>query len=142
MTEISLPYHLIIPSLISILILGAIILKRKKLFVNGRWKWFWISTTIFFGIYLFIVGEATYSDLYCQWTVNKFDLNQDGFFSGEEITPEQQKAMKNLINDIGRNFSFITGVFFSGIVSLFIFIGGKIVEYISLNTKNEESLQI
>ena len=94
MNEISLPYHLIIPSLISILALGIIFLKRKKLFANGKWK--------------------------------------DGFFNGEEITSEQKEAMRKVISDTGRNFSFITGLIFSGIISLFVFIGGKIVEYISL----------
>jgi len=132
MNEISLPYHLIIPSLISILALGIIFLKRKKLFANGKWKWFWISTTVLFGIYLLIVGGATYSDITSELALQKFDLNGDGFFNGEEITSEQKEAMRKVISDTGRNFSFITGLIFSGIISLFVFIGGKIVEYISV----------
>ena len=130
MNEISLPYHLIIPSLISILILVIIILKRKKLFVNGKWKWFWISTTVFFGIYLLIVGGATYSYISSELALQKFDLNGDGFFNGEEITPEQKGAMRKVISDTGRNFSFITGLIFSGIIAFFVFIGGKLIEYI------------
>ncbi|WP_276168378.1 hypothetical protein [Zobellia alginiliquefaciens] len=126
MNEISLPYHLIIPSLISILALGIIFLKRKKLFANGKWKWFWISTTVFFGIYLLIVGGATYSDITSELTLQKFDLN------GEEITTEQKEAMQKMISDTGRNFSFITGLIFSGIISLFVFICGKIIEYASM----------
>lgn len=109
LNEISLPYHLIIPSIISILILGLIFFKRKRLFKIGKWKWFWISLTIFFVFYLFIVAGSTYSDIYAQWNLNKFDLNKDGFFSGDEITTEQKAAMRNLISDTGRNFSFITG---------------------------------
>ena len=132
MNEISLRYHLIIPSLISILILGIIFLKRKKLFANGKWKWFWISTVVFFGIYLLVVGGATYSDLNAQLTLNEFDLNKDGFFSGEEITPEQEKAMRKLTSDTGRNFSSITGFIFSGIIAFFVFIGGKLIEYINV----------
>lgn len=130
MSKISLPYHLIIPSIISILILGTIIYKRKTLFKNGKWKWFWISFTIFFLFYLFIVGGATCSDIYAQWNLNKFDLNKDGVFSGNEITTEQSKAMRNLISDTGRNFSFITGLIFSGLIAFFVFVIGKIVEYI------------
>lgn len=130
MSEITLPYHLIIPSLISIIALGVIFLKRKKLFANGKWKWFWISTTVFLGIYLLIVGGATYSDLTSELTLQKFDLNKDGFFSGNEITPEQQEAMRNMTSDTGRNFSFITGLIFSGIIALFVFGIGKITELV------------
>jgi len=137
MNEVSLPYHLIITSLISSLILGIIILKRKKLFASGKWKWFWIGTTIFFGIYLLIVGGATYSDLNAQWALNGFDINGDGFFSGSEITPEQTEAMRNLTSDTGQNFSFITGLFFSGVIAFFVFMTGKILEFIkSKKNKN------
>ena len=137
MNEITLPYHLIIPLIISILILGIIFLKRKRLFGNVKQKWFWISLTIFFLFYLFIVGGATYSDIYAQWNLNKFDLNKDGFFSGNEITTEQEEAMRNLTNDTGRNFSFITGIVFSGIIAFFVFGIGKITEL----TKKKKTTQ-
>jgi phosphoglycerol transferase MdoB-like AlkP superfamily enzyme len=130
MNEITLPYHLFIPSIISILILGIIFFKRKRIFGIGKWKWFWISLTVFFLFYLFIVGGATYSDIYAQWNLNKFDLNKDGFFSGNEITAEQSEAMRNLTSDTGRNFSFITGLIFSGIIAFFVFGIGKITEQI------------
>ena len=51
-------------------------------------------------------------------------------FSGIEITPEQNEAMRNLTSDTGRNFSFITGIILSGIIALFVFGIGKITEYI------------
>jgi len=130
MNEITLPYHLLIPSLISILILGILILKRKKLFVKGKRQWFWISAMLFFGIYFLIVGGATYSDIYAQWNLNQFDLNKDGLFSGSEITTDQKEAMRNLTSDVGRNFSFITGLVFSGIISLLVLVGGKIRDHL------------
>lgn len=34
--------------------------------------------------------------------LNSFDLDGDGFFSGDEITPEQQQAMQRVSNDTGR----------------------------------------
>ncbi len=137
MNEISLPYHLIIPSLISILALGIIFINRKRLFIKGKWKWFWISITLFVGIYLLIVGGATYVDISSKLALQKFDLNRDGFFSGNEITPEQEEAMQKVIADTGRNFSVITGLFFSGIIALVVFIGGKIFESINIKrTKN------
>jgi hypothetical protein len=76
------------------------------------------------------VGGAAYSDIYAQWNSNKFDLNIDGFFNGKEITPEQSEAMGNLISDTGRNFSFITGLIFSGVIAFFVFGIRKITEYI------------
>ena len=91
---------------------------------------------MFFAIYLLIVGGAAYSDIDAQWTMNKFDLNKDGFFSGDELTTVQEKAMRNLINDTGRNFSSIIGLFFSGIIALFVFICGYIMEYICKKKKN------
>jgi phosphoglycerol transferase MdoB-like AlkP superfamily enzyme len=130
MNEISIPYHLIIPSIISILILGIIFFKRKQIFKNRKWKWFWISLTIFFLFYLLIVGGATYGDVSSKLTLQKFDLNGDGNFSLNEITTEQKTAMRNVISDIGRNFSFITGLIFSGIIAIFVFIIGKISEYL------------
>tara|TARA_B110000238_G_C15822418_1_gene309129 strand:+ start:78 stop:506 length:429 start_codon:yes stop_codon:yes gene_type:complete len=135
MNEISLPYHLIIPSLISILILGTIILKRKKLFANRKWKWFWISTIIFFGIYLLIVGGATYVEISSELALRKFDLNGDGMFNGAEITPELKVAQNKVISDTGRNFSFITGLIFSGIITFFVFIIRKVTERMKAKNK-------
>jgi hypothetical protein len=76
---------------------------------------------------LWIVGNAACSDIYYQWKVNSFDFDKDGFFSGAEITPAQTKAMEHLTNDVGRNFSFITGVIFAFIFSIIIYIMGRLV---------------
>lgn len=130
MNEISLPYHLIIPSIISILVLGILFFKRKSLFKTRKWKWFWISLTIFLLFYLLIVGGATYGSISSKLTYLEFDLNGDGNFSDNEITPEQIRVENNLISDTGRNLSVITGLFFSGILAFFVFIIGKITEYI------------
>ena len=130
MKEISLPYHLIIPTIISILILGILFYKRKIVFKNEQKKLFWISTIVFFGIYIFIVGNATYTHYSSNLLLQSFDLNQDGNFNGREITPEFKIAMRNVISDTGRNFSFITGLIFSGIIASFVYaIGTKINQY-------------
>ena len=52
---------------------------------------------------------ATFDDIYYQWDLNRYDLDKDGMFSGEEITDQQNEAMRKLTSDTGRNFSFITG---------------------------------
>ena len=129
MKEISLPYHLIIPSIISILILGVLVYNRKSLFKSEKRKWLWISLTLFFTLYLFIVGGTAYFDISSELTLQNFDLNGDGIFSGNEITTGQKEAMRNVVCDTGRNLSFITGFIFSGIIACFVFGIGKIREY-------------
>lgn len=47
-----------------------------------------------------------------------------------EITKEQTKAMKLLINDVGRNFTFLTGIIFSGLIATLVFVLGKIIQFI------------
>ena len=119
MDEITIPYHLVIPSIICIVGLGTIVCFRKKLF--SRNKVLWISVTVFLVFYLLVVAVATYDDLYCQWDLNRYDINEDGIFSGQEITEEQKAAMQRLTNDVGRNFSFITGFIFAFIISLVVY---------------------
>ncbi len=131
MNEISLPYHLLIPSLISILILVFIVVNKKMFFRQGKWRWFWIGAIVFFGVYLLIVAGAAYLDISYKLALQRFDLNGDGFFTMGEITTEQKEAMRKVISDTGRNFSIITGLIFSGIITLFVFAGGKIMEYIN-----------
>ncbi len=106
------------------------------MFSNEKWKWFWISAVVFWGIYFLIVGGAAYSDLDAQLTLSEFDLNKDGVFTGAEITPEQEEAMRKLTSDTGRNFSVITGFIFAGIIAFFVFIGGKFIEYIRRKSRN------
>ena len=117
MNEIVIPYHLVVPTLISLIAIMIIISKRKILFSTNKRKRIWISISVFCVVYTLIVGIAMLNDISCQLELNRFDLNNDGIFSGTEITKEQGKAMSRLINDTGRNFSFITGLIFSLIIS-------------------------
>ena len=128
MNEITIPFHLAIPALLSISALVIIITKRQDLFINQRRKWLWLSLTFFFAFYLLIVGGAAIADTYYQWDLNRYDLDKDGFFGGIELTPEQEAAAQRLTSDVGRNFIFITGLVFSGIISFFVFIMGNAYE--------------
>jgi hypothetical protein len=137
MREIDIPYHLIIPSVISVFCLLYIILNRNS-FINKTSKIFFITLLFFLTFYLFIVGSSSYFDIYYQWKLNTFDLNNDGFFSGNEINSEQKLAMKNLISDTPRNFSFIVGLVysfvFSAILFVFLIIFKKIGQFVSKKT--------
>ncbi|WP_330442914.1 hypothetical protein [Flavobacterium sp. C4GT6] len=125
MEHISVSYHLLIPSLICSIGLCIICFNLKKLLARN--KVFWIAAIAFFTIYLFIVGSALYDTYYYEWSLNQYDLNKDGIFSGNEINEDQKKAMQNLINDSGRNFSFITGFIFALIVSSVIYLSGRLI---------------
>ena len=126
MNEITIPYHLLIPTIICVFALGAIFYFRKRLFAKN--KWLWTSVTVFFIVYLLIVGSAAYDDIYYQWDLNRYDLDKDGMFGKEEMTKEQEAAMQRLTSDTGRNFSFITGLIFATFISTIIFIMGKLMQ--------------
>lgn len=126
MNEINIPYHLTMPSFFCIIGIVFIYIYRSRLFHKN--KILWISLTTFLIIYLYFVGNAAFDDIFFQWELNKYDLNKDGFFSGEELTEEQDKAMNRLISDVGRNFSVITGFIFAFIVSILVYIIGIIIK--------------
>ena len=124
MNDITVHNHLAIPTLISVLGLVTMVICRKRLFRSD--KWLWTSLTVFLVVYLFIVGSAMYDDIYYQWDLNRYDLDKDGLFGGEEITKDQEAAMQRLTSDVGRNFSFITGFIFALIVAGAVYILGRL----------------
>ncbi|MDY0090069.1 MAG: hypothetical protein RBR78_06850 [Flavobacteriaceae bacterium] len=124
MEKIEIPYHLIIPSIASFIGLLLIFFNRKKLFKKKRI--FWISVSVFFILYLIIVGKAFYDSIFYQLELHRLDLNNDGFFNENELTEELNAVMKKQNNDVGRNFSFITGFVFSLLISLLVYVFGKL----------------
>lgn len=87
----------------------------------------WTSIVVFLVLYLLIVGTATFDDIYYQWDLNRYDLDKDGMFSGNELTDEQHEAMGKLIRDTGRNFSFTTGFVFALTISTVVYISGWVI---------------
>ena len=102
-----------------------ILFNHKKLF--GRNKVAWISVTVFLVLYLLIVGRATYDDIHYQFEMNRLDLDKDGLFGQNEMTKEFNNVMSNVSNDTGRNFSFITGFFFALIISIAVYVLGRLL---------------
>ncbi len=135
MNGIAIPYHLAIPSVICILGLIIILSYRNKLFTRN--KILWLSITAFFLLYLLIVGGASYYDIYYQYEANRLGINQDGLFSINEQTEELNEVLKNLNNDVGRNFSFITGFIFAFIISLVVYIFGRLFVILTSERRNE-----
>ncbi len=117
MTEVTIPYHLALAALISLTAFVIILLKKETLFSTNKPKRIWISIMVFCVAYAIIVGGALLEDIRCQLLLNSFDLDKDGLISGLEQTNEQKEAFLRSANDVGRNFSFITGFLFSLILS-------------------------
>lgn len=120
MTPLTIPLHLLIPTALSLSGLVFLLLKRKTL--RRKNYALYKSFIIFLSAYALIVGNALGHDLYYQWDLNRYDLNQDSFFSKAEATSEQVLAMERLINDSDRNFSIISGFIVSAILSISVFI--------------------
>lgn len=138
MNEISIPTHLVIPAIVSFGIILIIVLNWKKLILKSSKNLFWISLIVFFAFYGLIVGLAGYTDIIYQIELNSFDLNQDGFFSGQELTEEYEAASSRLINDTGRNFTVFTGVFVAGILSFVSYlISWGVKRYLKLKKEEE-----
>ena len=116
MENITVKKHLVIALIFAILFLifSFKYKYKRKLLIN-----------LFLGIYILIIAYVILYDIYLQNNLNSFDIDNNGFFSGSEITIEQKKAMQKLSSDTGRNFSFITGLFYSAILSgiIYKFIG-------------------
>ncbi|MEL6471047.1 MAG: hypothetical protein AAFQ74_15060 [Cyanobacteria bacterium J06623_4] len=133
MSPVTVPYHLVIPAAFCAVCLAMIVVGRRRLFGRRRGRrWLWISIVVFLSVYLLIVGSAAVEDVYAQWDLNRYDLDGDGFFGGAELTKQQAEAMARLVNDVGRNFSVITGLLFSFVVSVTVYsiavIGEKVTK--------------
>ncbi len=61
---------------------------------------------VFIQFFVFVIERNLQAEL------DAFDLNGDGFFSGEEMTPEQDAAMMRVVSDTARNLAPITGGIF------------------------------
>lgn len=85
-------------------------------------------------VYVQVIDEQLRAELY------SFDLNQNGYFEKEEITPEQEQAMLKYISDTGRNFAPITGLFCALFICAISYTLNEIISAIKL--KKEEKTTI
>lgn len=125
MNAVTIHIHLAIPTVVAIIGIVCVIIFRRRLS-----KSVFIGTLTFLVFYGFVVGFATYEDIYSQWQLNQFDLNNDGFFTGKERTAKQKAAMLEVISDTARNFSFITGGIAAFILGLASYAFSRVYELI------------
>jgi hypothetical protein len=82
-------------------------------FLSGKLKNVSISAISATLVYAFIIVSVAYVEHKLDIELAAFDLNGDGFFSGNEITQNQEKAMYRVTSDTGRTFAPYTGTVFS-----------------------------
>ena len=83
--------------------------------------------------YIITVATTSYLNLKYQSELDAFDLNKDGLFSGNEINEEQQKAMRKVISDTGRNFAPFTGILISMIYYIILLLTLSLINKMSKN---------
>ena len=98
-----------------------IFLGSKKLF-SGNLRNSSVSAISAVFVYVLILLYVEYIENKLNIELDAFDLNKDGFFSGHEITPEQEKAMYRVTSDTARNLAPFTGAIFSVLYFLCIWL--------------------
>jgi hypothetical protein len=136
MTPITIPLHLLIPTVVSLAGLIFLLLRRNTL--RKKNIALYKSGLIFLFMYALLVGNALGHDLYYQWDLNRYDLNQDGFFSQTETTRGQVLALERLTNDTGWNLSFISAFIVSGLLSICNYILTKVNDALFGSDGNDE----
>jgi len=96
------------------------VLSANRLFLSNKLGRTSVSVISAALVYITIISIVVYTNYELDTELDAFDLNGDGFFSDDEITPEQKIAMDRVVNDTGRNFAPITGAIFSFIYFLCI----------------------
>ncbi|MFA6172016.1 MAG: hypothetical protein WC715_06240 [Patescibacteria group bacterium] len=86
---------------------------------------------LFLVLYVGLIAQTTIYDHNLKRKLASFDLNNDGVFSLNEQTQEQQKYFNLVIGDAGDNLMPITGLFISFIVTASVYVISKILGYIT-----------
>lgn len=129
---INIPYHLVVPPIVTGVLLGLVILNRKRLLQKKYWRIFWLNMMLSLIIYTVNVGRAAYVNLSLQYEKKQYDYNNDGYYdgSGEEASAEYSDLLKRQSNDVGRNFSPFVSIILVLIIALPCLAIGLIIERI------------
>lgn len=97
--------------MIALLLPWAVFTANAKFF-HGKYKFISVITGIFL-VYTVLLIQVHFIDVRLEKELYAFDLNGDGVFSGTEINPAQELAMKEWANDTALAMAPITGAIFS-----------------------------
>jgi hypothetical protein len=85
-------------------------------------KPFRFAVLITFLSYIILNAIVVYNGVRYENELSKFDLNQDGFFTNEEVSAEQNKALLKVSNDTARTLAPVTLIPLSIIPGFFAFL--------------------
>lgn len=74
-------------------------------------------------IFFIVVGTAVLYERHLDAVLAAFDHDGDGIFAGDEVTPEQKRALSRVANDLSRTLAPITGAAFAAGYSALVFGG-------------------
>jgi hypothetical protein len=108
--------------------LGVGVCLYEARFAASAWRRPKLAAIAFALAYALTVGGACAATAYWEWRLDRFDLDRDGFFAGTncdpatasaacEATPEQERVMARVTNDVGRNLAPLTGLLLAPISS-------------------------
>jgi len=80
---------------------------------NGAPRLFRCALVSFGLIWLLVVGSAFAHGRYLHAQLYAFDTNGDEIFSGAEQSPEQQRALDRVTNDLSRTLALFGAAFFA-----------------------------
>lgn len=113
--------HYLYPLAIAICILVILILPRHRIIRWIGYSW-WLHITGFVAIYIAVVWFVFCSELILINRLARLDLNGDGIHTGVEVTDEYTDTLKKMTKDTARKFSIYTGVFYSLVITVLLFI--------------------
>lgn len=111
-----------------------IIKKQKKM---ARWAVSFLLGTV--GCYALLMGSVRLTNMHFEKELAGFDLDGDGTFSGDEITPAMKGAMNNATNDTGRALAPLTGIAICPVYAAawHMFLGLSYLAFIRINNRRK-----
>ena len=94
-----------------------------------------ISSLVF---YCFVLLIVLVIDWQLKSDLMRYDLNGDGYFSGEELIPEQEKARKRYVSDTSRRLIPFTGVIVAFFYFSVVFFVWKVKEFMCKYLKQKQ----
>ena len=122
----------LVTTLAVLLLIPVIIWSANQKLLSRKLKNVSVSAISSVCLYVFILISVAYIEQKLDTELAAYDLNADGFFSGSEITPEQEKAMYRVTADTGRTFAPFTGVVFSAIYFLITWLTFSIISWVGM----------
>ena len=90
-----------------------------------------MSKIVFIIIVVIVIAGAIYYEKKYDRELAAYDLNNDGIFNGEEVTPEMEAAMLRVTSDTGRTFAPYAGIIVAAFFSLIFLIEVIVYRFIS-----------